>query len=206
MAKEEREELEKKVDELHQERIILEKDINKLNLLKIEKLESINEELEKRSEWMDKERIKAIKERDNLLRKVKQSNGKTWKNALKMISILGVLDLIVIPLIISLLAIPLHWIFVSMGLVTFFGIILIVNYMSGTSPFNTGEIRKAITVSLITVYLAFMPIMAFGMILLPLGASAKTVVTNLTWLIAVVIVLYFTTRPLEEYIKKIKPK
>jgi len=206
MAMEEREELEKKVDELYQERINLEKEINELNLLKIEKLESINDELEKRSEWMDKERIKAIKERDNLMRKIRHANGKTWKNALKMISILGIIDLVIIPLIIGLLAIPLHWIFVSMGLVTFFGVMLIVNYMSGTSPFNTGEIRKSITVSLIVVYLAFLPIMAFGMVLLPLGASAKTVITNFTWLIAVVIVLYFATRPLEEYIKKIKPK
>ena len=45
--------------------------------------------LRKKSEWMDKERIKAIKERDNLLRKVRHSNEKNWKNALKMISVLG---------------------------------------------------------------------------------------------------------------------
>jgi hypothetical protein len=197
----EKEELQKKVDELYQERISLEEEINNLNILKIDKLKSINEELEKKSEWMDKERIKAIKERDNLLRKVRHSNDKNWKNAFKMISVLGVLDLVVIPLIITLLAIPLQWIFVSIGLVTFLGMILIVNYMSGTSPFNSGEIRKAITVSLITVYLAFVPLMTFGMVVLPLGASAQSVVTNFSWLIAAVIVLYFSTRPIEEYIK-----
>ena len=167
MAKEEQEELEKKVDELSRERINLEKEINNLNLIKIEKLELINDELEKKSEWMDKERIKATKERDNLLRKVRHSNEKNWKNALKMISVLGILDLVVVPLIITILGIPLQWIFVSMGLVTFFGVMLIANYMSGTSPFNTGEIRKAVTVSLITVYLAFVPLMAFGIFEFP---------------------------------------
>jgi hypothetical protein len=202
MAVEEKEELEKKVDELYNERINLEKEINELNLLKIEKLKSINEELGKKSEWMDKERIKAIKERDNLLRKVRLSNDKNWKSALKMITILGVLDLVVVPIIITLLGIPLQWIFVSMGLVTFLGIMLIVNYMSGTSPFNTGEIRKAITVSLITVYLAFVPLMAFGLVVFPGGNSAQTIVTNFTWIIGAVIVLYFSTRPIEEYIKK----
>lgn len=201
MTADEKEELEKKVDELYQERISLEEEINNLNILKIEKLKSINEELEKKSEWMDKERIKAIKERDNLLRKSRHSNEKTWKNALKMISLLGVLDLVVVPLIITLLAIPLQWIFVAIGLVTFLGMMLIVNYMSGSSPFNTGEIRKSLTVSLITVYLAFVPLMSFGMVIIPLGDSAQSVVTNFSWLIAAVIVLYFSTRPIEEYIK-----
>lgn len=206
MVVEEREELEKGVDELYQERINLENEINKLNILKIEKLESINDELEKRSEWMDKERIKAIKERDNLIRKVRLSNEKNWKNALKMISILGVLDLVIIPSIIKLLGIPLYWIFVSLGLVTFLGIMLIVNYMSGTSPFNSGEIRKATTVSLITIYLAFVPLMTFGIVELPLGTSIQSIVTNFSWIIGAIIVLYFTTRPIEEYIKKISQK
>ena len=206
MAAEEEKELEKTVDELNQQRIDLENDINNLNLLKIKKLESINDELESKIEWMDKERIKATKERDNLLRKVRHSKEKSWKSALKMIGILGVLDLVVIPAIITLLAIPLQWIFVSLGLVTFFGVMLIVNYMSGTSPFNTGEIRKAITVSLLTVYLAFVPLMAFGLVIFPVGNSAQTIVTNFTWLIGAVIVLYFVTRPLEEYIKTIGDK
>lgn len=202
MAVEDEKELEKTVDELNQQRIDLENEINNLNLLKIEKLKSINDELETKIEWMDKERIKATKERDNLLRKVRHSNEKNWKNALKMISILGLLDLVVVPAIITLLALPLQWIYVSMGLVTFLGVMLITNYMSGTSPFNTGEIRKAITVSLITVYLAFVPLMAFGLVVFPMGNSAQTIVTNFTWLIGVVIILYFSTRPVEEYIKE----
>ncbi|MDY9923131.1 hypothetical protein [Methanobacterium sp.] len=206
MVAEEEKVLEKTVDELNQQRIDLEKEINNLNLIKIEKLKSINDELENKIEWMDKERIKATKERDNLLRKVRHSNDKNWKSALKMITILGVLDLVVIPAIITLLAIPLLWIFVSLGLVTFFGVMLIVNYMSGTSPFNTGEIRKAIIVSLITVYLAFVPLMAFGLVVFPVGNSAQAIVTNFTWLIGAVIVLYFATRPLEEYIKTIANK
>jgi len=196
MVEDEGNELEKSVDELNQQRIDLEKEINDLN-------KSINDELEIKIEWMDKERIKAIKERDNLLRKVRHSNEKSWKNALKMVGILGFLDLVLIPAIIILLSIPLQWIFVSLGLVTFLGMMLIVNYMSGTSPFNTGEIRKAITVSLITVYLAFVPLLTIGTMGFP---GAQTIVTNFTWLIAVVIVLYFATRPLEEYIKNMNSK
>jgi hypothetical protein len=47
--------------------------------------------------------IKAIKERDNLLRKVRHSYEKSWKTALKMIIILGVIDLVLVPLLITLL-------------------------------------------------------------------------------------------------------
>ena len=205
MAAEEEKKLEKSVDELNQQRIDLEREINDLNLTKIEKLESINDELETKIEWMDKERIRATKERDNLLRKVRHSKEKNWKNALKMVAVLGVLDLVVIPAIITLLSIPLQWIFVSMGLVTFFGVMLIVNYMSGTSPFNTGEIRKAVTVSFLTVYLAIVP-MAYGMVIYPGGSSAMPIVNNLSWLMGAIIVLYFATRPLEEYIKTIYEK
>jgi len=37
-----------------------------------------------------------------------------------------------------------------------------------------------------------------------MGSSAQTIVTNFTWLIGAVIVLYFGTRPVEEYIKNRK--
>ncbi len=201
MAVEDSKDLEKNVDQLRQEKIDLEKQINELSLIKIQKLEAINEDLEKRYEWMDKERIKAIKERDHLARKLRHSNEKNWKSALKMISILGVLDLIVLPLIIYIMGIPLEWLFLSMGLLTFLGIMLITNYMSGTSPFNTGEIRKAVTVSLVTVYMAIVPFIAVGVFKSSLGDSAQHMVNNFTWLIGIVIVLYFITRSIEEFIK-----
>lgn len=196
----EQNELTKKVDELRQEREALEKDINDLNKEKISKLESINDELEKRAEWLDKERIKAIRERDNIVRKTRQTNDKTWKNALKMISVLVLLDLVVVPLLINILGVSLQWIFVSIGLITFFGVMIMVNYMSGTSPLNTGEVRKALTVSIITVYFAFVPLVTFGAVKLPQTFSTPGMITNFTWIIGAIIILYFTTRTVETYI------
>lgn len=196
----EQNELTRNVDELRQVREALEKDINDLNKEKIAKIESINDELEKRAEWLDKERIKAIRERDNIVRKTRQTNEKTWKNALKMISVLVLLDLVIVPILINLLGISLQWIFVSIGLLTFFGVMLMVNYMSGTSPLNTGEVRKALTVSIITVYFAFVPLVTFGAVKLPQSFSTPDMITNFTWIIGAIIVLYFTTRTVEAYI------
>jgi hypothetical protein len=201
MVLQEKKKPEKNIDELYKERIELENQINQLNQNKIEKLESMNIELQKKVEWLDKERIKAIKERDNLLRKVRHSNEKSWKTALKMIIILGVIDLVLVPLLITILGIPLQWIFVSIGLITFFGIILVVNYMSGTSPLNTGEIRKALTVSFITVYFALVPLLAFGAVKIPQSGPLMSLVTNFTWIIGAVIIFYFGSRSVEEYIK-----
>lgn len=197
----ENEETEKSVEELYKERKELENQLNQLNQNKIDKLESMNAELEKKVEWLDKERIKATKDRDNLLRKIRHSNEKSWKTALKMIIILGVIDLVLVPLVITLLGIPLQWIFVSIGLITFFGIILVVNYMSGTAPLNTGEIRKALTVSFITVYFAFVPLMAFGAVKIPQNGQLQSIVTNFTWIIGAIIIFYFGSRSVEEYIK-----
>ncbi|HSQ01684.1 MAG TPA: hypothetical protein VLM77_00315, partial [Methanobacterium sp.] len=61
-----------------------------------------------------------------------------WLNSLKMIAVIGITDLLVIPLIVTLLGVSLQWIFLGIGIVTFFGILLLVNYMSGTSPYNSG--------------------------------------------------------------------
>jgi len=201
MVLEEKKEPERSIDELYKERIDLENQINQLNLNKIEKLESMNDELEKKVEWLDKERIKATKDRDNLLRKVRHSNEKSWKSALMMIIILGIVDLVLVPLLITLLGIPLQWILVCIGIITFFGIILVVNYMSGTAPLNTGEIRKALTVSFITVYFTLVPLLAFGAVKIPQDGPLQSLVTNFTWIIGAIIIFYFGTRSVEEYIK-----
>jgi len=68
--------LNKDIGHLYQEKDTLGEEIRRLDREKIERLEKSNEELEKKVEWLDKERIKAIKERDNFRKQVKISGGK----------------------------------------------------------------------------------------------------------------------------------
>lgn len=189
------------IERLYKEKDGLEEQLRKLDQGKIEKLQNLNQELEKRAEWLDKERIKVTRERDNLNRQVKNFRGKKWLNALKMISALAILDLVIIPLLITLLHIPIEWLFITIGIVTFFGILLIANYMSGTSPFDTGEVRKALTGSFIIIYFAFVPLITFGNISLASAEPIKTIITNFTWIVGAIVIFYFGSRAVEEYIK-----
>lgn len=189
------------VARLYREKDELGEEIRKLDAKKIERLEKANEELEKRAEWLDKDRIKVIKERDNYRKQVKNFRGRKWYNTLKMISVLVIIDLIIVPVLVALLGIPVQWIFISLGVITFFGILLIANYMSGSSPINTGEVRKAIIGSFVIVYFALIPLLAFNSLRLPADQSTGTVITSFTVIVGVIVVFYFVTRAIEEYVK-----
>lgn len=192
---------EKDIRRLFQERDVLEDQIRKLDFEKIKRLQKHNEELEKRAEWLDKERIKVIKERDNYRKQVKNFRGKKWFNSMKMLVILAMIDLILLPLLLWLLNIPQQWIFIFIGVITFFGILIISNYMSGTSPLNSGEVRKALTSSFVVTYFAFLPLVTYGSVNLPADEPVKTIVTNFTWIVGAIVIFYFGTRALEEYVK-----
>jgi hypothetical protein len=198
------EDLNQDIGRLYREKDVLEEQIKRLDEEKIVKLQNYNDELEKRVEWLDKDRIKVIKERDNFRKQVKNFRSKKWSNALKMISILAVIDLIIVPLLVTLLNIPVQWIFISIGIITFFGILLIANYMSGTSPFDTGEVRKALTGAFVIIYFSLVPLLTFGSLNLPADETIKTIITNFTWIVGAIVIFYFGSRAVEEYVKSKK--
>lgn len=201
MSEEVKTDLKKDVQNLYQEKNTLVEEIRRLDGEKIERLENANQELEKRYEWQDKERIKLIKERDNYRKQVKGFRGKKWSNAFRMVMALVVLDIIILPLLIWAFRILAQWMFIGLGTITFFGILLISSYLSGTSPLNTGEIRKAITGSFVIIYFAFMPLVAFGSVNLPADEPIKTIITHFTWIVGAIVIFYFISRTVEEYVK-----
>jgi len=169
-------------------------DIRDLDWAKIIKLEKENEELQKKVDWLDKDKKKTDRENKNLSRQVSNSRPRMWWNSLKMLGFIGIINLIIIPLIIILRDLQLEYIFIGIGIVTFFGILLLTNYMSGSSSYNSGEVRKAITSAFITVYLIFTP--------LHIGNIERTSsLFYFTILVGVVVVCYFVSRSLEEYMK-----
>ena len=189
------------LETLYNEKKELEGQIRELDKEKIEKLTKEKEQLEKKVEWLDKEKKKTEREKDNFLRQVKNSRHRKWLNSIKMITLIGAADLVVIPLLVFLLKLPIQWMFIGIGIVTFFGILITANYMSGTSPFDTGEIRKALTGSFVVEYFTFLPIVTFGGAAIPSGEPIKTIIANFTWIMAIIIVFYFGSRSVEEYMK-----
>jgi len=100
----------------------------------------------------------------------------------------------------TFLKIPLEWIFLGIGIVTFFGLLLLSNYMSGTSSYDTGEIRKAVAGSFIIIYLIFVPLISFGTIKMPLLTPIQAII-GFTWIVGIVVIVYFVSRTVEEYAK-----
>lgn len=196
-----KEDLKGKIDGLYLEKGLIEEQIRKLDQEKINRLQDYNTELEKKKEWLEKELIKLTKDNNNYKKQVKYFRGKKWSNAFRMISILTVIDLIIVPLIVTFLHIQFQWLFISIGIITFFGILLIANYMSGTSPFDTGEVRKALTGSFVVIYFAFVPLVTIGTINLPSAEPVKTIITNFTWIVGAIVIFYFGSRAVEEYVK-----
>lgn len=203
MSPNEKKELEEDIEQLYQDKIDLEEQIRKLDGDKIQKLQTANDEFQKRVDWLEKHTKKLTKDHEYLERQIKHCRARKWFNALKMVILLAVIDLI-IPLVVTLLQIPLQWLFISLGIVTFFGILIISNYMSHTNPFDTGEIRKALTSTFLLLYLVFIPLVTFGNIM-PAGGILNTIITYFSLIVIFIIGFYFGTRGLEEY-RKIKEK
>ncbi len=187
-------------EKLQKEKEELINDIRDLDWAKIIKLEKENEELQKKVEWLDKDKKKTDREKENLLRQLSNSRPKMWLNSLKIIVAIGIINLIIMPLLVIILKIPVQWIFLGIGIVTFFGLLLLVNYMSGTSSYNTGEIRKAVTGSFIIMYLIFVPLISFGTINIPIMGPNQAIV-SFTWIVGIVVIFYFVSRTIEEYAK-----
>ena len=134
------------------------------------------------------------------MRQLSNSRSKMWFNSLKIIAAIVIINLIIIPLILIFLKISLEWIFLGIGVVTFFGLLLLANYMSGTSSYDTGEIRKAATGSFIIIYLIFVPVISFGTIKMPLLGPNQAII-SFTWIVGIVVISYFVSRTIEEFAK-----
>jgi hypothetical protein len=200
MEDSDKKELENELEKLQREKLELINDIRDLDWAKIIKLEKENEELQKKVDWLDKDKKKTDRERENLFRHISNSRPRMWLNSVKLIMVIGIIDLILLPLLITFLGVPIQWIFLGIGIVTFFGILLLANYMSGTSAYDTGEIRKAITGTFIIVYLMFVPLISFGSINIPF-INPTIAIESFTLIVGIVVILYFISRGIEEFVK-----
>ena len=100
--------------------------------------------------------------------------------------------------------IPLLWSIVGIGIITFFGTLTLANYLSKDSRLDKGEIRKALTASLIVVYFALVSLVTCPECGDLESEFSKQVVEHFTWVIGVIIVFYFGSRVVQEWLKSKK--
>jgi hypothetical protein len=141
----------------------------------------------------------------------------TWNTTRK---ILGVLATFLVPLLLVLIIVfaykekgswAWHWspaqLTPVVGIITFFGVLLISNLFSGESDMRKGEVRHAIAASILSVFYYVLAVLVFtGPDPQLDNDTVKSVLDNFITMVAVVISFYFGTRSTEEIIKNWRTK
>ncbi len=118
-----------------------------------------------------------------------------WLKASIMAAVIVFLDVLVLHLGISKISVPyigtfqITWSVSGIGVITFFGTLMLANYLSGSADLNKGEIRKAITASFIAVYFVLVSLFSFS----EFNPSnlAETIIGHFTYLVGIIVVFYF---------------
>jgi uncharacterized protein YneF (UPF0154 family) len=88
------------------------------------------------------------------------------------------------------------------GVITFVGILTLSNYLSHDPELAKKEMRKAIAASFTLVYLVLLALVVFTKVPDANAELAKTIVGHFTWIVGIIIIFYFGSRSVEEYLKK----
>ena len=123
-----------------------------------------------------------------------------WKTAFIMAIIIGALDIGVLYLG-TFSKIPISWSVGSVGVITFLGMLMLANYLSVSPKIDKGEIRKAIATSCFVVYFVLLALVSFTGFDPSDTEVAKTMIGHFSYVVGIVAVFYFGSRPVEEYIK-----
>ena len=111
------------------------------------------------------------------------------------------LDILVLTLGTIIDIIPIALSIGCVGIITFVGVLTLSNYLSRDPELAKREMRKAIAASFTLVYLALLALVVFSKDPLADTELAKTIVGHFTWIVGIIIIFYFGSRSVEEYLK-----
>jgi len=130
---------------------------------------------------------------------------KPRKTGASVIALLVVaLDILALALGTIIPTVPVALAIGCVGVITFVGVLMLSNYLSGDPELAKKEMRKAIAASFTLVYLVFLALVIFTEAFTAETELAKTVVSHFTYIVGIIIVFYFGSRALEEYRNKKK--
>jgi len=92
----------------------------------------------------------------------------------------------------------------SIGVFTFFFILMLLYNPSDSKYLKKGEMRKAIAGSFIVVYFAFLSLLTFEESGTSYTGVFKTMIEHFTYLVGIIVVFYFGSRSVDEYMKNKK--
>lgn len=86
----------------------------------------------------------------------------------------------------------------AVGIITLIGVLALADYVSVEPSVSTGEMRSALSASIVAVYLVVVALAATGG---PLASteSAVAVIQNFTWVVGAVVIFYFGSKAVLQY-------
>ncbi len=122
-----------------------------------------------------------------------------WRRAFGIAAAVVGLDIAALALGICVEKVPVAFALAAVGVITFVGILVMANRLSGDAGINKAEMRKAIAASFSLVYLGLLAGAAFPRGNVADSSLAGTVVGHFTWAMGIIIVFYFGSRAVETY-------
>ncbi len=113
-----------------------------------------------------------------------------------------VFDILALALGTIIPAVPVALSIGCVGVITFVGMLTLSNYLSRDPGLAKREVRKAIAAAFTLVYLIFLALVIFSEASPADTELAKTVVGHFTWIVGIIIIFYFGSRSVEEYLKR----
>ncbi|MGI0023067.1 MAG: hypothetical protein ACRD9Q_09435 [Nitrososphaeraceae archaeon] len=123
------------------------------------------------------------------------------------ISTLGSVAIIIADIILLYFFYTLDNIFLaigSVGILTFIGVLTLADYVSVEKSVSTGEMRSAMAASITVVYLVIIAFAVGGK--LAINSDIRGVIEHFTWVVGAVIVFYFGSKAVLQYVDRTKPK
>lgn len=113
--------------------------------------------------------------------------------------IVGFLDILVLYLG-TIRPTLIGWVVASTGIIIFLGTLMLINHLSQSTDFDKGEVRKAMTGSFIVIYFSLVSLLTLTDIGISDTELAKIIIAHFTYLVGIVIVFYFGSRAVENYL------
>jgi hypothetical protein len=131
--------------------------------------------------------------------KIEMPEENKRRTAFIMAIIVGFLDILVLYLG-TIRPTLIGWAVASTGIITFLGTLMLINHLSKSTDFDKGEVRKTMTGSFIVIYFSLVSLLTLTDIGISDTELAKTIIAHFTYLVGIVIVFYFGSRAVENYL------
>jgi len=122
-----------------------------------------------------------------------------WNQTTIIACIIGAIDLVIIS--IGILVNDVILLIAGVGLVTFFGMLIISSYHAIHHPDSKGTMRKAIAGSLVAVYVVILALLLSGKIDHTENEMVITLVEHFSFVIITIIGFYFGTKGVTDFLE-----